>query len=93
MAIKCLRALSDLFSPNLIDQSLCRILTTHTKTRPILLDYWPIRLGENIPYQSSQTFGGYLLYGYSWCYRFSLSFPSILCYDLSFDKRTIQKKE
>ena len=47
MAAKCLRALSGLFSPNLIDQSSCRILTTHAKTRPILHDDWSIWLGEN----------------------------------------------
>ena len=33
-----LRAMSVLFSPNLIDQSPCRILTTHAKTRPVLHD-------------------------------------------------------
>ena len=33
IAAKCFRALSGLFSPNLIDQSSCRILTTHAKTR------------------------------------------------------------
>ena len=60
-ATKYLRALLGLFSPNLIDQSSCRILTTHAKTRPILHDDWSIRLGENRPYQSSQTFDGYAL--------------------------------
>ena len=44
---KCLRALLCLFSPNIIGQSSCRILTTHTKTRPILHDDCSIRLGEN----------------------------------------------
>ena len=39
-AAKCLRALSGLFSPKLIDQSSCRILTTHVKTRPVLHDDW-----------------------------------------------------
>ena len=43
----CLRALLCLFSPNIIGQSPWRILTTHTKTRPILHDDWSIRLGEN----------------------------------------------
>ena len=56
---KCLRALSGLFSPNLIDQSSCRILIIYGKTRPILLDDWPIRLGDNRPNQSTQTFGGF----------------------------------
>ena len=46
---KYLRTLSSLFSPNLIDQSSCRIMTTHTKSRPILHDDWSIRLGENRP--------------------------------------------
>ena len=40
---------SILFSPNLIDQSSCRILTTDAKTRPILHDDWSIWLGENRP--------------------------------------------
>ena len=31
----------------LIDQSSCRILTTHAKTRPTLHDDWSIRFGEN----------------------------------------------
>ena len=35
--------------PNIIDQSSCRILTTHAKTRPILQDDWSVRLGENGP--------------------------------------------
>ena len=47
VAAKCLRTLSGLFSPNLIDQSSCWILTTHAKIRPILHDDWSIRLGEN----------------------------------------------
>ena len=37
------------FSPNLKDQSSCRILTTHAKARPMLHDDWSIRLGENRP--------------------------------------------
>ena len=44
---KCLRTLSGLFSPNLIDQSSYRILTTHAKTRPIMHDEYSIRMGEN----------------------------------------------
>ena len=59
IAAKCLRTLAGLFSPNLIDQSSCRILTTHANTRPILHDDWSIRLGENRPFQSFQTFRGY----------------------------------
>ena len=59
IAAKCLRAPPSLFSPNLIEQSSYRILTTHTKTRPILHDDRSIRLGENRHYQSFQTFGGY----------------------------------
>ena len=59
IAAKCLRALSGLFSPNLIDQSLCRILTTHVTTRPNLHDDWSVRLGENRLYRSSQTSGSY----------------------------------
>ena len=47
IAAKCLGTLSGLFPPNLINQSSCRILTTHAKTRPILHDDWRIRLGEN----------------------------------------------
>ena len=38
-----------LFSPNQIDQSSSRILTTHVKYRPILHDEWLIKLGENRP--------------------------------------------
>ena len=55
IAAICLRALSGLFSSNLTDQSSCRILITHAKTRSILHDDWSISLGENRPYQSSQT--------------------------------------
>ena len=47
IAAKCLRALSRLFSPNLIDQSSCSILTTYAKKSPILHDDWSISLGEN----------------------------------------------
>ena len=46
---KCLRTLSNLFSPKLVNQASCRILTTAAKTRPILHDDWSIRLGENRP--------------------------------------------
>ena len=46
---KCLRILPGLFSPNLTDQSSCRILTTHAKTRHILHDDLSVRLGENRP--------------------------------------------
>ena len=49
IAAECFRAPLGLFSPNLIDQSACRILTTHTKARPILHDDWSNRLGENSP--------------------------------------------
>ena len=45
MVTKCLRALSGLFSPNLIGQSSSKILTAHAKTRPILHDEWSSRLG------------------------------------------------
>ena len=38
--------LSGLFSPNLIDQSSCRILITHATARPIFQDDWPISMGE-----------------------------------------------
>ena len=41
--------LSGLFSPNIIGQPSCKILTTHAKTWPILHDDWSIRLGENRP--------------------------------------------
>ena len=41
--------MSSLFPSNLIDQSSCRILTTHAKARPILHDDWSFRLGENGP--------------------------------------------
>ena len=47
IAAKCLRAMLNLFSPNLIDQSSCRILITHAKARPILHDDWSVRFGEN----------------------------------------------
>ena len=47
IATKCLRTLSGLCSPNLIDQSSCRILTTYAMTRAILHDDWLIMLGEN----------------------------------------------
>ena len=50
-----------LFSPSLVNQSSCRILTTHAKARPILHDDWSIRLGENRPYKSSKKFGDYAL--------------------------------
>ena len=47
IAAKCVRTQLFLLSPNLTDQSSCRILTTHAKTRPILHYDWSIRLGEN----------------------------------------------
>ena len=46
---KCLKTLSGLFFPNLINQLSCRILTKHDNTRPILHDDWSIKLGENRP--------------------------------------------
>ena len=49
IAAKCMRTMSSLFSPSPIDQSSCRILTTHAKARPMLHDDWSIRLGENRP--------------------------------------------
>ena len=49
IAAKCLRTLSSLFSPDIIDQSRCRIMTTHARARPILHADWSIRLGENRP--------------------------------------------
>ena len=49
IAVKLLGILPGLFSPNVIDQLSCRILTTHAKTRLILHDDWSIRLGENRP--------------------------------------------
>ena len=59
IAAKCFESSFRSISPNLIDQSSYRILTTHTRTRPILHDDRSIRLGENRHYQSFQTFGGY----------------------------------
>ena len=47
VADKCLRTLSCLSSPNLIDQSSCSILTTRAKARPNLHNDLSIRLGEN----------------------------------------------
>ena len=41
--------MSSQFSPNLIDQSSSRILTTYAKARLILHDDWSVRLGENRP--------------------------------------------
>ena len=49
IATNCLRTMLSIFSPNLINQSSCRILTIHTKTWRILHDDWSIRLGENRP--------------------------------------------
>ena len=46
---KCLRTLSSLFSPDLVDQSSCRIMTTYAKARPILHADWPIKFGEDRP--------------------------------------------
>ena len=67
IAAKCLRTLSGLFSPNLIDQSSCKILTTHAKTRPILHDDWSIRLGENRFPRALKHFVGMLLCIYISC--------------------------
>ena len=47
IATKCLRALSDLFSPNLIDQSSCRMGLALACVMRILHEDWSIRLGEN----------------------------------------------
>ena len=49
LVVKCLRTLSGLSAPKLVNQSSCRILTTHAKTRPVLHDGWSIRSGENRP--------------------------------------------
>ena len=62
VAYKCLRSMSSLFSPNLIDQSSGRILTTRAKARPILHDDWSIRLGEkrtdrDLTHMASMLFG------------------------------------
>ena len=45
--VKCLRALSGLFSPILTDQSLCRMGLVLACVDRILHDDWSIRLGEN----------------------------------------------
>ena len=47
IAVKCLRALFGLFSPNLIDQSSCRMGLALTCVVRLLDDDWSIRLGEN----------------------------------------------
>ena len=47
--VKCLRALSDLFSPNLIDQSSCKTGLVSTFVVRIWHDDWSIRLGDNRP--------------------------------------------
>ena len=47
IATKCLRALSDLFSPNLINQSSCNMDLVLAYVDRILLDDWSVRLGEN----------------------------------------------
>ena len=52
IATKCFRPLLGLFFPNLLNQSSCRILTLHAKTRPILHHDWSIKLGDNRLYQS-----------------------------------------
>ena len=70
MVVKCLKTLSGLFSPNLIYQSSCRVLTTNAKnpfcakTRPIMHDDWSIRLGENRPDRALKHLTA-MLVGYS----------------------------
>ena len=49
IAAKCLRTLSGLFSPNLIDQSSRRTGLVLASVVRIQHDDWPIRLGENRP--------------------------------------------
>ena len=44
---KCLRALSGLFSPNLISQPSCKMDLVLACVVRILQDDWSIRLGEN----------------------------------------------
>ena len=61
IAAKCLITVPSLFSPNLIDQSSCRALTTHAKIRSILHDDWLIRLGENRPDRALEHLMGMLL--------------------------------
>ena len=51
IAAKCLRILSGLFSPNLIDQSSCKMDLVLACVVRMLHDDWSIRLGENIPYR------------------------------------------
>ena len=58
IAGKCLRTMSSLFSPNLIDQ--CGILLTQARARPILHDDWSIRLGENRPGRVLKQLAGML---------------------------------
>ena len=60
IAAEYLRTMLSLFSPNLIDQSSSRILTTHAKPRPILDDDWPNRLGENGPDRALKHLAGML---------------------------------
>ena len=47
IAAKCLRTMSSLFSPNLIDQSSCRMGLALACVARILHDNWSMRLGEN----------------------------------------------
>ena len=59
---KCLRTQSGLLSPNLIDQSSCRIPKTQAKARPVLHDDWSIRMGENRPDRALKHLEAMLLY-------------------------------
>ena len=61
IAVKCLRTLSSLLSPNLADQSSCRIVITHAKARPILHADWSIRLGDNRPDRALKHLAAMLL--------------------------------
>ena len=81
IAVKCLRTLSGLFSPNLIDQSSCKMGLVLACVVRTLQDDWPIRLGENRPGQSSQTFGGYaVLHTEQGCTRVEKTFSFLGTY-------------
>ena len=51
IAAKCLRALSGIFSPNLIDQSTCKMGLALACVITILHDDWSARLGDNRLYR------------------------------------------
>ena len=86
IAAKCVRTLSSLFSPNLIDQSLCRRGLVLACVVRILHDNWLTSLRENRPDMVLKHLAVMLLHGLHKMYRNLASSFSIACNDKNYLK-------